>query len=255
MIFTLNGLPKKGKTAFATYYAVKHFKKQNNILVRFIKSIYKKEKSESFKDYVSNLINKTKVLNNNVYSNYPILLNKKHKIYSNIIKPDDLDMKYQLPKNSLIILDEFQRYYDSREYVKFPRGIGTFFQHHRHGDIKDIIIISQHPRRIDNKARDLCEVFRKMKVFIPLPLLPLVLIYYTDYYEFDDYGKYNHIKRDMRTYDYNNTFKIIKKSNIFGRYDSKYFKAIFAELPLFNDETFNGLELTKENMENIGIRI
>ena len=59
-VISINGLPGKGKTLTGTMIALKHFKKENNSLKRLIRKI----KKESV--YV-----------NNVYSNYPILLNKR----------------------------------------------------------------------------------------------------------------------------------------------------------------------------------
>ena len=64
MISCISGLPGMGKNVYATYLAKKHFNKENNLLKRFVRKIKHKEL------YV-----------NNVYSTYPIILNKKNKIH------------------------------------------------------------------------------------------------------------------------------------------------------------------------------
>ena len=60
MISCISGLPGMGKNVYATYLAKKHFNKENNLLKRFIRRVKHKEL------YI-----------NNVYSTYPIILNKK----------------------------------------------------------------------------------------------------------------------------------------------------------------------------------
>lgn len=235
----LSGLPGKGKTASATYLAIKKYKQDNNIIKRFFYKLTKREYQYT----------------NLVFSNYPILLDKKHDIYSHVVCPDDLCMKYRFPTHSLIILDETQRYFDSREYKRFPKQLGVFFQHHRHGSIDDIILVTQHPRRLDNKMRDLCEIFRKYRHFIKLPFIPLILITYTDYYEFEDYGKYNHVKPEFRTYDYHNHFMIVSSKNIFNHYNSKYFHVIFDELEDMPVSSFANIDLSATEIEKIGVKL
>lgn len=223
-----SGLPGKGKTASATHHAIKHYKRTNNFIKKFLK----------------------KPIINNVYSNYPILLDHKKGIYSNLLIINDMKLRYQFPKDSILILDEVQRYYDSREFKTFPKELGTFMQHHRHGDIKDILLITQHPRRIDNKFRDLAEVLVKYRVFIPIPLLPWIFVYYTNYYEFDDYGKYHHVKKEMQNYDYDNHFKIISKKCL-KSYNSKYFNVIFNSLPPIESQPFHSKDLSNEHINTM----
>lgn len=238
-IICLSGLPGTGKTASATHMAVKKYKQDNNIF----KKLYYKIKKKPY------------VYENLVYSNYPILLDEKTNTYSNIVQPMDLCLTYKFPKHSLIILDETQRYFDSREFKAFPKKLGVFFQHHRHGDIEDIVLVTQHPRRLDNKMRDLCEVFRKYRTFLKIPLIPLIFVSYTDYYEFEDYGKYNHVKPEFRTYDYKNKYTFRLSTNIFEHYNSKYFHVIFDCLPLFNTNKFTGIDLSNEEIERIGVKV
>jgi Zonular occludens toxin (Zot) len=254
-ILCYSGLPGTGKTASATLSAVKHFNQQNsfiNKLIHLYKESYLTTYKQFFKKQLYIVIKELTI--NNVYSNYPILLDTKKQIYSNSIKPSDLEMKYQLPSGSLIILDEVQRYYDSREFKTFPKQLGVFFQHHRHGSIKDIILVTQHPRRLDNKMRDLVEIFRKYRLFIKIPLIPVIFCTYSNYYEFEDYGSYHLMKREMRSFDVDNHIQLIWSFNSFTRYNSKYFNVIFNALKTLPIKMFKSKDLTLDELYDIGIQ-
>lgn len=345
------GLPGKGKTAESTYFAVKHFNLMNNWLNRHISNLsmigesisdYKREctKFNLFKMFhhilfmygVNNRLFKL-YPNNNVFSNYPIILNPmtrfkycrrfiknnvyiftneqisinkrikfkfnyyknyltlfkylkdyfynelvydheqkcfvkdegqfddsdlpkygKYKIMSNILQLTDMYMTYQFPKHSLLIVDEAQKYQDSRDFASFNRNLGTFLQHHRHATIDDIIFVTQHPRRLDNKIRDLCEVFRKYRMFVKIPFIPFVFATYTNYYEFEDYGRFNQLPKEARTYDYDNHMQILPTNKTFTRYESKYFSRIFEKLPMIQKQQFTAKKLTSTEIEKIGVK-
>ncbi len=260
-ILCYSGLPGTGKTASSTLSAVKHYNKENSIINKAIILLKDKQidikniKIKSIPKDIKSFINEVKQIKiNTVFSNYPILLDVKKNIYSNIIKPSDLEMKYQLPVNSLIILDEMQRYQDSREFKTFPKQLGVFFQHHRHGSIKDIILVTQHPRRLDNKMRDLVEVFRKYRLFVKIPFIPLILCTYSNYYEFEDYGSYHLMKREMRTFDVDNHIQLIYTGSTFTRYNSKYFNVIFKALKPIQEDRFKNIDLTLDEVQAIGIK-
>jgi hypothetical protein len=225
------GIPGKGKTAYATYDAVKKYKKDNWLLVK--------------------LLQKRKEDINLIYSNYPILLDKRKNVYSHQVRFKDLNMNNQFPSGSMIVLDEAQRYQDSRDFKNFPKNVGTFLQHHRHGSIQSIIFVSQHPRRLDNKIRDLSEVFRKYRIFIKIPLIPVIFTYYTNYYEFEDYGRYNHIDKEHRTYEYDNHFKLLWTWHTFSRYDSKYFRVIFDKLPMIVNELWTSKQIAESEIDTL----
>ena len=124
MISCISGLPGKGKNVYATYLALKHYRKTNSLIKRGIRRIHHE-----------------KVWINNVYSSYPILLDKKKNVYSRQVNPDDLRNQYSFVPKALIIIDEIQSFYDSDEYKKFPKEIAVFNQFHRHFEIKDIYYI------------------------------------------------------------------------------------------------------------------
>jgi len=237
-VICYNGLPGKGKTANATRDAIKAYKSYK-IKTFILNCLRKKQNREE--------------IDNIIFSNYPILLDKKTERYSYVLDIRKMHMNYKFPKGSVLILDEAQRYNDSRDFKNFPKKLGIFFQHHRHGDIDKIILVTQHPRRLDNKMRDLCEVFRKFKIWFKLPLLPVVFIYYTDYYEFEDYGKYNHVPRERKIYDYRNGMKLIITWNLFTRFDTKYFKVVFKNLTNIPKKQFKNIAVQEEEMAELGM--
>lgn len=274
-VIIYSGLPGKGKTASATYDAVKKFKRDNGKISRFviwIKSNLLLKKRLKFKTIKKDL--STDPINK-IYSNYPILLKYTtttrlilnycllklklkrfikiyNPIYSNMFSLDNLNMIYQFPKHSLLIVDEVQRYYDSREFKTFPKELGIFLQHHRHATIDNIILVTQHPRRIDNKMRDLAEAYRKYRIFITIPFIPFGFLSYTNYYEFDDYGKFHRMKRELRNYDLDNHFRFFLKSSIFPHYNSKYYHVIFDSLKMIINKSFTSTDLSEEELNKIG---
>ena len=135
MVLTINGIPGSGKNVLATHLAIKHYKKENFILRRFIRLILHRS-----------------TFVNNIYSSYPILLKKGSKkktpVYSNRCTIYDLIPYNRFQKNALIIIDETQAFYDSEEYKDFPKDIAVFNQFHRHFGISNIIYITRLAKKI-----------------------------------------------------------------------------------------------------------
>lgn len=273
-----SGLPGKGKTALATLKAVKKFKSDNGKIAKFrvwISFLLIEKKHVSFRK-IRKTFNVDPVRLG--YSNYPILLRKEKwrlvqalnyilmklgkkkfinvlpAVYCNVFSIKDCQMNFQFPKHSLLIDDEAQRDYDAREFEKFPAALGIFMQHHRHASIDDILLISQHPRRLDNKMRDLSEVFRKHRVFFTLPLIPFGVSMYTNYYEFEDYGKYHRVKKEAKTYDCDNHIRIFLKKNIFPRYHSKYYHVIFDDLKPIPNIQYTSLDMTADQINHVSTK-
>lgn len=234
MISSIHGLPGVGKNVYATYLAIKHYKKTNSLFSRMFRRI------KHYPTYI-----------NNVYSSYPILLDKKRKVFSRQVCPDDLKNQYSFLPNSLIIIDEIQSFYDSDEYKKFPKEIAVFNQFHRHFGIQDIYYISQHPSRVVKKLRNVTCQFRKIRFFFKFPIIPFGLMYYTNYYEFDDYGKWHHPSREMKTYDCDNHFILFNVKQVFNAYDSVYLHTLNDEKPLLDKGCFNCLELSPDEIQSI----
>ncbi len=240
MVIALSGIPGSGKNVRATYLAKKHFKHQNNIIRKLIRKI----KHEP-------------ILINNVYTTYPILLkkypkkSKKQNIYSNKVTIYDLIPDNRFEKHACIIIDEAQAFYDSEEHKIFPKEIATFNQFHRHFDIDNIYYISQHPSRLLKKLCVLASEFDKVKTFINIPFINIGFMYIVVYYERDDYGKYNHPKKEAKTYDVKNRFCIFRTKPVFKSYDSKYLRVLNEDKPLYNKGEFESLALSEEDIRLI----
>lgn len=237
-VISINGLPGKGKTLTGTMIALKHFKKENNSLKRLIRKI----KKESV--YV-----------NNVYSNYPILLNKRKKIYSNRVSIYDLKNQYSFQPNSLIIIDEIQLFYDSDEFKTFPRIIANFNQAHRHFLIKDIIYISQHPSRVVKKLRNVVSEYYRIKTKIMIPILKIGIITCRVTYEFEDYeSSFTKDKELRKLKDIKTKVFFINFRKVFKSYDTIYLLPLNQDKPKINKGSYNDLFLPdddRKTLENI----
>ena len=240
MVIALSGIPGSGKNVRATYLAKKHFKHQNNIIRKLVRKI----KHEP-------------ILVNNVYTTYPILLKKyskksgKKNIYSNKVTIYDLVPDNRFLKHACIIIDEAQAFYDSEEHKIFPKEIATFNQFHRHFDVDNIYYISQHPSRILKKLCVLASEFDKVKTFINIPLINLGFMHIVVYYERDDYGKYNHPKKEAKTYDVKNKMCLFMTKPVFKSYDSKYLRVLNEDKPLYDKGEFESLALSEEDIKLI----
>lgn len=234
-VISINGLPGKGKTLTSVNLALKHFKEENKFITRIIRKLQRKP------SYY-----------NNVYSNFPILLNKRKKIYSNKIDIDDLKNQYSFLPNALIIIDEIQLFYDSDEYKTFPRIIANFNQAHRHFGIKDIIYISQHPSRVVKKLRNVVSVYYRIKTKLCIPILKIGFISCRLSYEFEDYElsftKDNDLKKmkDIKTKVFFCNFR-----KIYNSYDTIYLKPLNADKPLLDIGIYNSLGLEDREIRKL----
>lgn len=240
MVITINGIPGSGKNVLATKLAIKHYKRENNIIRKIIRKILHQE-----------------IIVNNVYSTYPILLkkyskrSKKQDIYTNRITLYDLVPYNRFKKGALIIVDETQAFYDSEDHKEFPKEISVFNQFHRHFDVDDIIYITQHPSRLMKKLRILCSEYDKVKTFVIIPIIGLAFMHIVKYFEFEDYGKYNHPKKEAKTYDVKNQYILVFTKRIFKSYNSKYLNVLNKDQPLYDRGTFNSKDLSIEEIKYI----
>ena len=76
-------------------------------------------------------------------------------------------------------------------------------------------------------------------------------MYYTNYYEFEDYGKWHHPSREMKNYDCDNHFVLLNVKKIYKSYNSTYLHVLNDKKPLLNDGTFKYLDLTEKEIEEI----
>ena len=240
MIVSINGIPGSGKNVRATKIALKHFRRENNFIFKIIRKLTHQP-----------------LIVNNVYSTYPILLkkyskrSKKKNIYSNRVTIFDLVPSNRFQDNSLIIIDEAQAFYDSEEHKIFPKEISVFNQFHRHFNIKDIIYITQHPSRLMKKLRILVCQFDKIKTFINIPFINIGFMHIVSYFEFDDYGKYHHSKKEAKNYDVKNHYSLFLTGKVFKSYTSKYLRVLNMNQPLYDYGEYNSKELTEKEIKFI----
>ena len=230
-VIGLHGIPGCGKTLSATSLALKYYKKQNTKLKHFIRYLRKRD-----------------IIVNNIYSNYPILLNKRKKIYSNVVTIDDLDNRYSFKKDSIIILDEVQAFYDSyRDFKNFPASIGSFFQFHRHFGIKDIYILSQHPRRLITYIRDVICQYHRIKNFLKIPFFNLGIVCYKQCYEFEDFtDAFTRDKELKKKLEIKTRFYFFNYKKVYKAYDSTYLKALNIERPLCDLGNYSSLGISED---------
>ena len=236
MITCVNGIPGSGKNVLVTKICLHHYKKTNNSIRRLIRKIKKEP-----------------IWINNVYSTYPILLKKtkREKIYSNIVTIYDLVPSNRFLNHAVIVIDETQAFYDSEDHKEFPKEIAIFNQFHRHFGIDDIYYVSQHPSRIMKKLRILACEFDKIKRFICIPFIHLAFMHIVRYFEFDDYGKYNHPKKEAKTYDVKNKYMLFFAGKVFKAYDSKYLKVLNIDKPLYSRGMFRKIDLSEKEIKYI----
>ena len=259
----ISGVPGSGKTLLSVYDAKKHFKKENSLLIKYIRKI--KRLIQNFKIFVVNIFKRVlkKELDpykfdiykkyiydsqgkvNNVYSNFPIHLysyfdkekKKFVKVYSHYVSLWDLSNNYSFLPYSLIIIDEVQLYIDSDEFIdkkareKF-RPIAKFLQAHRHYGIKDIEFISQHPNRVMAKIRNVTNEFLQVKKFKKLFLLPVGIMVGTIYFECDAYGKSTKIDKKYCNYDFKRVLRITNIKKLYKSYDTCYLRMLNSNKPL-----------------------
>ena len=240
MVIGLHGIPGSGKTLTAVSIAAKIYKKDNTLLKRIIRKCMKVP---------------TRI--NTIYSNFPILLDKKRQIYSNIVTVDDLDNRYSLLPNSTVFIDEIQAYYDSSMHVRdFPKRIATFYQFHRHFDIKDMYLISQHPRRIITYMRDVITEYQRIRRFIKIPIIHIGIVTARSVYEFDDYKfAFTRSKEIKKQYDVKNRLYIFNYKKMFKKFKSKYMSAFNKDKPLLYRGTYTSLEFPEEEFDYLYYRL
>jgi len=183
---------------------------------------------------------------NNVYSSFPILLDKKLNIWSNKISLFDFNCDYSFYPNSLMIIDEVQLFVDSDEYgdkvkKKLISRIAKFLQSHRHFGIKQILYISQSPSRIFKKARNITIGYLKLFKIINLPL-GISIMRGIIYYDFEYYGRYIPRDKDERKklpFEYKRVTKFYLRNSLFNSYDSRYLSKYNYDKPLLNRGLWN----------------
>ena len=258
-ILCYSGIPGSGKTLDATNDALKHFKKENNIIKKSIYLIFSKipgklgqnsrDKMEYYNSFPYGKIN-------NIYSSYPILLDKKRKIYSRKWSVFAFNGNYSFLPNALFVDDEIQLKIDSDEYddktkKKIIAHIAKFCQSARHFGCNQIIFCTQHPSRLFKKMRNVASGFVQYKSMFKIPILNIGWIKTIKYYLLDDYGKF--IPRDRKeraklTFEYKKKMKLINFKKVFKSYDSRYLSKYNYDKPLYDYGCYTSLKVDYKDL-------
>lgn len=226
-VIAICGLPGTGKTLFSTYLMCKKYKKEN----RWFRCLLRKGS-----------------LNNNVFSNYPIKLNKKH--YSNQVSLYDLKKYKKWYMDSDIVLDEFQLYCDSIDFKNFPSKVRNFFQLHRHFGVNNIYVLSQDPSRIVKQVRVLiCEYYEIVK-FFKIPFLGIGMFRYNIFYNDEDYGKSVKVKKEDVQYKFKKRIRFVRYKKIYKAYNTKYMRCLVDNEPYFERNEFKDKYMSMSEVDN-----
>lgn len=253
-ILCFSGIPGSGKTLDATYEALRHYKKENNIIKKSIYLLFSKipgKLGQASRDKIAyyNSFPHGKI--NNIYSSYPILLDKKRNIYSRKWSIFAFNGKWSFLPNAMFVDDEIQLKIDSDEYddkdkKKLISKIAKFMQSARHFGCSQIILCTQHPSRLFKKARNVASGFVQHKSMFIIPFIYRGWIKTIKYYILDDYGKY--IPRDRKEraklpFEYKKKIKFINFKKVFSAYDSRYLSKYNYDKPLFDKGTYDSLKV------------
>lgn len=195
---------------------------------------------------------------NNVYSTFPILLDKKRQIYSNKIDLFDMDSNWSFLPNALIIIDEVQLFVDSDEYKdkdkkKLISRIAKFLQAHRHFGIKQILYISQSPSRIFKKARNITIGYLKLFKVLNCPF-GISLMRGIIYYDFEYYGRYIPKDKDERKklpFEYKKVNIWFIRNLAYKSYDSRYLSNYNYGKPLLNRGTWSTMKVDYDYLQTM----
>ena len=232
-VVIVNGVPGKGKTLNLTREAISQYKRENNILNRVIRKLRKQP-----------------VIKNLIYSSYPILLDRKRKIYSHKCSIYDLTIDNKFPEDSSIFIMEIQLCYDSTEYSIFPDVIAAFLQAHRHGGIRDIFFDSQSMSRIIKKMRIIaCERWNILWTFHLskyIPFIPLGITCYKICYDTEE----------ERTTDLNDELRIrfFNTSRVSKAYDTRCLSSLWENANNFEKGCYTGLKMSYKDIADIYFR-
>lgn len=250
-ILIYSGIPGSGKTLHATYDALKHFKRENRVLKRFFCFLFSKLGSKSARSKLSYYNNFPYCKINNVYSSFPILLDKKRHIYSNKWSIFDFNNKWSFLPNAYFVEDEIQLKIDSDEYKDKDKNviisrIAKFMQSARHFGCSGISICTQHPSRAFKKCRNVASGFVQHKSMFILPVLKFGFLKTTKYFLLDDYGKYVPKSREERKklpFEFKKKLVFMNFNKVFSSYDSRYLSNYNYNKPLLKKGTYTSLKV------------
>ena len=259
--------PGHGKTLNMTQIAIESFYKTNNI---FNKISYKLHKEEF-------------IYNNNIYSNYPILLKKSKKpfkyengigvikdsvlinedgkkysledeqnnrkkfygCFANKIRFTDMRLKWKFKENSSFFIDEIQYIYDSMDYKDFPDCIAHFFQVHRHLSYQMIYTNSQSLSRIIKRVLCISEEFWNIINLKNFLFWTIVDIKITT-----EIAGSKEAENSFGDFNSNADFirKIFLHKKVFNGYNNKYLESLNDGLPYYSIGEYDSITMNKKDI-------
>ena len=253
-ILCYSGIPGSFKTCHGTGDGLKHYKRENSIIKKSFYLLFSKipgklgqASREKIKYY--NCFPYGKI--NNVYSSYPILLDKKRNIYSRKWNIFAFNGNWSFLPNALFIDDEIQLKIDSDEYddkdkKKLISHIAKFCQAARHFGCNKIIFCTQHPSRLIKKMRNVASGFVQHKSAFMLPIFHIGWIKTIQYYLLDDYGKYipkDRKERNKLPFEYKKKRVFMNFNKVFKSYDSRYLSKYNYNKPLYDKGCYTSLKV------------
>ena len=193
--YIVSAPPRKGKTNTTTDWALRRFEKYER----------KRKKDPAFCGHV--------------FSNYPIY----HPKYG-FTRVWKKGMEYTDIFDSMIVIDEAHRFYNSRDIKNMTEAMHDFFALcGQRGN--DIILITHHPARIDKVVREVVEmVYHVRKAAIPFTERPL-------WFRLDSYLTTEEYMDPHKRYS---TQRIRFKRFVAKAYDTHYFRNMPEELPEYS---------------------
>jgi hypothetical protein len=226
-LISLGGIPGAGKNLTGVYLAKRHYKSENN----FIKRIIRKRKG-------------LEKIYNNVYSNFPILLDKKNNVWSNEVSIHQLNGEYRFRENAFIEIDEMQISFDSMEYKDFPDCIAHFFQAHRHLEYNAIYTNSQSLSRIIKRVLVVTQEY--WRIIESKKILWWVI---TDYELTWDLASGNETKVLSDDLVDREHIRIrFNAKRAYEAYDTKYLKGLKEKAKRYNNEMWTKLQMSYDEI-------
>lgn len=259
-ILCYSGIPGSFKTCHGTRDCLKHYKKENSIIKKslilalsYIPGRIGNPFREKMKYY--NLFPYGKI--NNVYTSYPVLLDKKRNIYSRVWNIFAFNGNWSFLPNALFVDDEIQLKIDSDEYddkdkKKMIAHIAKFCQAARHFGCNKIIFCTQHPSRLFKKMRNVASCFVQHKSAFILPFFKVGWIKTIQYYLLDDYGKYIPKDREERKklpFEYKKKLVFANFRKVFNAYDSRYLAKYNYNKPLYDRGCYTNMKVDYEDLK------
>ncbi len=179
-----------------------------------------------------------------IFSNFPVKFTKKVDSYNWVF--------CRFPKNSAILIDEAQLYYNSREFAKLTKnGVGNelldYLTMCRHYDV-DVFFITQSSNRIDLQIRELADIVIYLKKTFKIPFInrPFMVfaLQFNDILEFEKYMNPNNFSNEFRfTY----CFKFIRGLDL-RQYDTHYIDNTYNDKDMIYFENWSNEEYKKSKL-------